>query len=74
VVKERALRLRQKGQLALVRHLAGQVGARRRVLVESDAMGRTEHFTPVRLPAAAAPGSIVEALVTGHDGRHLLAA
>src|SRR5712672_1269028 len=49
VVKERARRLRDKGAEALKRHLDREVGARRKVLVEAHEMGRTEHFTPVRL-------------------------
>jgi len=44
------------------------------VLVESGNIGRTEPFTPVRLAAPAAPGTILDVTITGHDGRHLLAA
>jgi threonylcarbamoyladenosine tRNA methylthiotransferase MtaB len=73
IVKERARRLRQKGEGALRRHLDGEIGARRRVLTESDNTGRTEQFTPVRLGAPAAPGVILELAMTGHDGRQLLA-
>jgi len=73
-VKERARRLREKGAAALGRHLAGEVGARRSVLVETHEIGRTEHFTPVRLNVAAEPGAIVELTMAGHDGRSLLAA
>jgi len=74
VAKERARRLRQKGEAALAAHLAAQVGARHRVLVETRESGRTEHFTPVRLHAPIAPGVIVEVAVVGHDGRQLIAA
>ena len=74
VVKERAARLRQKGEAALRRHLDGEIGARRRVLTESDQIGRTEQFTPVLLAAPAEPGVILELAIAGHDGRHLLAA
>ncbi len=73
-VKERARRLRQKGEAALATHLGAQVGARRRVLAESRDSGRTEQFTPVRLNAPIAPGAIVEIAVIGHDGRQLIAA
>jgi threonylcarbamoyladenosine tRNA methylthiotransferase MtaB len=73
-IKERAQRLRQKGAAALRRHLATQVGARAPVLIESGAMGRTEHFTPVRLSSANEPGTIVKLTMVGHDGRQLLAA
>ena len=56
------------------RHLDAQVGATRKVLSESRAIGHTEHFTPVRLDAAVRPGLILEVTVAGHDGRRLLAA
>jgi threonylcarbamoyladenosine tRNA methylthiotransferase MtaB len=71
VVKERATRLRAKGAAALVRHLDGEVGARRRVLMESDHVGRTEQFTQVHVAAQA--GAMIDAAITGHDGRQLLA-
>ena len=74
VVKERARRLRQKGEAALHAHLAAQVGATHRVLAETRQSGRTEHFTPVRLDAPIEPGVIVEVAVIGHDGRQLIAA
>ena len=74
VVRERAQRLRETGALALRRHLEREIGARRRVLVESDCTARTEHFTAVKLRAPSPPGTIVECTVAGHDGRQLLAA
>src|SRR5262249_37576581 len=75
VIKERARRLRDKGAQALRRHLDREVGARRSVLVETQEMGRTEHFTPVRLRAAEAEaGTILDVRMVGHDGRSLLAA
>jgi threonylcarbamoyladenosine tRNA methylthiotransferase MtaB len=74
VVKERARRLREKGEAALRRHLDAQVGSTHRVLAESAELGRTEQFTPVRLGAGARPGAIVEVAIAGHDGRRLLAA
>jgi threonylcarbamoyladenosine tRNA methylthiotransferase MtaB len=74
VVKERAVRLRERGARALWQHLDGEVGATRRVLAETDAQGRTEHFTQVSLAAAATPGAIVDAKIARHDGRQLIAA
>jgi len=74
VVKDRARRLREKGAAALSRHLAAQVGAKHCVLVESDDLGRTEQFTPVRLAAPTEPGTIVDVAIADHDGRRLLAA
>jgi threonylcarbamoyladenosine tRNA methylthiotransferase MtaB len=72
--KDRARVLRQDGEAALRRHLASEVGTTRRVLAESGGLGRTEHFTPVRLAAPAEPGTILALTMTGHDGRYLLAA
>jgi threonylcarbamoyladenosine tRNA methylthiotransferase MtaB len=74
VVKERARRLRERGALALKRHLEGEVGARRRVLVESQHAGRTEQFTAVKLAAPSEPGIILDLRIAGHDGAQLLAA
>src|SRR6266700_2072220 len=73
-VKERARRLREQGFLALARHLDGEIGAKRRVLVESDDAGRTEQFFAVELARPTEPGSILEVGIAGHDGRRLLAA
>ena len=74
IVKERAARLRERGALALRRHLNAEVGRSRRVLAESREHGRTEQFTQVRLAAPAEPGAIVELKIAGHDGKRLLAA
>jgi threonylcarbamoyladenosine tRNA methylthiotransferase MtaB len=74
IVKERALRLRRRGALALWQHLDGEVGALRRVLVEQDAKGRTEQFTRVALATPASPGAILELRIAAHDGKQLLAA
>ena len=73
-VKERARRLREKGEAALCAHLDAQVGARRLVLTERGGIGRTEQFTPVRLAAPTEPGVFLDLTVAGHDGRQLLAA
>jgi threonylcarbamoyladenosine tRNA methylthiotransferase MtaB len=74
IVKERARRLREKGEEAYRRHLATEIGARRSVLAESPDLGRTEGFTPVRLAAATEPGRILDVVIAGHDGRELKAA
>jgi threonylcarbamoyladenosine tRNA methylthiotransferase MtaB len=73
VVKERARRLREKGAAALAQRLAGEVGTQRQVLVESGAVGRTGQFMAVRLANDAAPGTIVDVTIAGHDGRRLIA-
>jgi threonylcarbamoyladenosine tRNA methylthiotransferase MtaB len=74
IIKERARRLREKGEMVLRCHLDREVGGCRRVLAEAGALGRTEQFTPVRLAEPTPPGVILDLTITGHDGRRLLAA
>jgi len=74
IVKERAQRLREKGEAALHAHLAAQVGSQRLVLTERGGIGRTEQFTAVRLAAPVEPGRLLDLTMTGHNGRQLLAA
>lgn len=57
--KERAARLRTKGQERLDTFLTFHVKQLRQVIVEKDNHGHTEHFAPVRLDRAVAPGSLV---------------
>jgi threonylcarbamoyladenosine tRNA methylthiotransferase MtaB len=73
-VRDRAARLREAGEAALVAHLAAEVGARRDVLVERGGTGRTPGFAPVRFPRPVEAGTVLSATIAGHDGRHLLAA
>lgn len=72
VIKERAARLRAKGDAALAAHLAAETGRARRVLVEKPGLGRTEQFTLTEIDRGL-PGEIVPALVTGHTHRALVA-
>jgi len=74
VVKERARRLRERGERAFSRHLDAEVGATRRVLMETQEIGRTEQFAKVRLATPAVPGRILNLKLTAHDGRQFLAA
>ncbi len=72
IIKERAARLRAKGEAAVLAHLKSEVGKTRRVLVEREGLGRTELFTEVELNASE-PGVFVDVRITGHTHRHLLA-
>ena len=68
-IKERAQRLRQKGETALEAFLAGQIGQRRRVLVERQNRGHTQHMAPVRLTTPTPAGTLTDITVTGsRDG------
>jgi threonylcarbamoyladenosine tRNA methylthiotransferase MtaB len=73
IVKARAKTLRQKGETALRRHLDGEIGRQRRILMETGASGRTEQFTPTRIAGNAVQGDILDVTITGHDGRQLIA-
>ena len=70
-VKARAGRLRAKGAAALGRHLDRQVGRTQPVLIETEAQGRTPHFTSVRLSETHRPGTVVAAHMQAHDGATL---
>jgi threonylcarbamoyladenosine tRNA methylthiotransferase MtaB len=72
-IRDRAARLRAKGEEAVTEHLAAQVGRSRSVLMESPRMGRTEQFTEVAFAEDRPEGQIVRATIMGHDGRQLLA-
>ena len=74
VIKERAQRLRGKGDAVLRRYLESQVGLQRQVLTERGGIGRTEQFTAVRLSTRLAPGAILDLTIAAHDGRQLIAA
>ncbi|MBV9739245.1 MAG: hypothetical protein JOZ30_06375 [Hyphomicrobiales bacterium] len=79
VVKERAARLRHKGEGAYRAHLSsearqGRAGATRFVLMESATLGRTGQFTPVLCQNPRRVGDIVQIRVAGEDGHRLIAA
>ena len=72
VVKRRAARLRAAGEVAHAAHLERLAGTRQRILIERDGIGRAEDFTLTAI-SAGAPGQIVKAIITGHDGTRALA-
>ena len=74
IVKERSKRLRERGGEALRKRLNAEIGATRRVLIESHGTGRTEQFIQVKLAGPFEPGRILDLTMAGHDGRQLLAA
>lgn len=73
-IKDRAARLRAKGEASLLGHLRIQVSQSHRVLMESPRMGRTEQFTEVDFATDQAEGQIVTATIVGHSKTRLLAA
>ena len=74
VVKDRARRLREKGEAALRARLDREIGMQRLVLTEAGGIGRTEQFLPVRLASPCMPGAMLDVTLSAHDGRQLIAA
>ena len=70
-VKERAARMRTKGQVALAAYLDAQMGRQVELLMERDQVGRTPGFAEVEIDAQTPPGTLVSARVTGSDGVRL---
>ena len=71
LVKERAARLRAKGEAARDMRLDAMKGSRHIVLMERGGLGRTPCFTPVAFDGAAQPGDLVALAITGRTGDHL---
>ena len=71
VIRERAQRLRVKGQERLAQFLNSSVGATQRVLVETPNSGRNEQFATVRFAQSLTPGAIVKAQVMAASSSYL---
>lgn len=70
LIKDRAARLRTTGRVLYQRHLDKMVGTRQWLLVENNGLAHTENFTLVAVPGLR-PRDIVEATISGHNGKHL---
>ncbi|MCK1718403.1 tRNA (N(6)-L-threonylcarbamoyladenosine(37)-C(2))-methylthiotransferase MtaB [Bradyrhizobium sp. 141] len=70
LIKERAKRLRAAGEVALRKRLQAEIGATRDVLIESEGLGRTEHYLPVAV-AGERVGTVVPLVIGGSDGERL---
>ena len=64
VRKERAARLRSKGDEQLTKFLKFHVKQTRQVIVEKENFGHTEHFAPVRMDRTLPAGSLVSVSTT----------
>ncbi|THD76607.1 tRNA (N(6)-L-threonylcarbamoyladenosine(37)-C(2))-methylthiotransferase MtaB [Thalassobius vesicularis] len=72
-IKERAALLRAAGDRRVDLHLGAQIGKTHKVLIEGPRMGRTEQFTEVHFTSDQPEGEIIEVVISGRDGDHLLA-
>ena len=73
VAKERAGRLRVKGEGALAKHLAGLIGSEQTLLVEKPGLGRTPCFVPVRFADTAVSAAFARVRISGAARGHLMA-
>lgn len=75
LIKDRAKRLREVGERKESEFLKAQVGVKANVLVESDALGRTEHFCPVDLTQLPTElkieGRIIPLVISGIENGNL---
>jgi threonylcarbamoyladenosine tRNA methylthiotransferase MtaB len=73
LIKARAAALRSAGQRRVDLHLQQQLGRRHSVLMENPLMGRTEQFAEVYFADPQTEGALVDTVISGRDGDHLLA-
>ncbi len=74
IARERAATLREANALRRQTWIETQVGRTAAMLVERDgASGHAENFTAVTLTASAAPGTIIDVLMTARDGDRMIA-
>jgi threonylcarbamoyladenosine tRNA methylthiotransferase MtaB len=73
VIKDRARRLREKGEKALAARLLSLVGSEQTLLVEKPGRGRTPCFAVAACDSAAEAGRLVRAHIQSSDGRILRA-
>src|SRR5262249_51308993 len=64
LVKERASRLRARGEAALKARLAALAGGTAEILMERNQLGRTPCFAPVKMKEEISHGRLVRALLT----------
>jgi threonylcarbamoyladenosine tRNA methylthiotransferase MtaB len=70
-IKERAARLRARGDAALSRYLDRLQDCETEILIEQDGVGRTAQYAEVLVEPGSAVGSLQRARIWDHDGRRL---
>jgi len=72
IIKERAARLRQRGDAARIARFQAMIGSTRQVLVEKGNIGHTPCFAPVLVEGEAARGALVDLTLTGARAGQLI--
>lgn len=70
LIKQRAARLRERGEHLRQVHLERMVGTQQTILVENNGFAHTDNFTLVAAPGLE-PRTLAQVLITGHNGKHL---
>ncbi|MGV1872396.1 tRNA (N(6)-L-threonylcarbamoyladenosine(37)-C(2))-methylthiotransferase MtaB [Agrobacterium rosae] len=70
LIKQRAARLRERGEILRHAHLDQMVGTEQTILVENRGFAHTDNFTLVAAPDLAAR-TLAQVRITGHNGKHL---
>jgi threonylcarbamoyladenosine tRNA methylthiotransferase MtaB len=73
MVKDRALRLREKGENALASRLQKLVGTEQELLIEEPGSARTPCFAHVRVADNSPAGTMMRGRIDAADGRNLYA-
>ncbi len=73
LVKDRARRLREKGETALALRTQNLIGTEKELLVEEPGIARTPCFAKVRVTEFAPPGTMMRGRLDAPDGRNLYA-
>jgi threonylcarbamoyladenosine tRNA methylthiotransferase MtaB len=71
VIKDRAARLRAKGEMALAARYQAMVGQTHEILTERGKSGHTRCFATVKFDRDVAPGRLALAHITGQENGHL---
>lgn len=72
VIRERAAKLRELGQIQVQRHLDAMTGSLQQVLTEGRNIGRTRQFSEVVFSGPQEAGQMLNVRITGHDGQRLI--
>lgn len=70
LIKERAGRLRARGEILRVSHLESLVGTEQTILVENSGFAHTDNFTLVAAHELQ-PRTLARVVITSHNGKHL---
>jgi threonylcarbamoyladenosine tRNA methylthiotransferase MtaB len=69
LIKARALRLREKAELALTAHLDRQIGRKLSAIVEKPGFARAADFTEIEFEGDATVGGLCDIRITAHNGK-----